>query len=603
MIAVMRKCFAFLSPRTRWRWTGLIPLEVAAAAAEGTGAAAVFWFIRIINDPSRVANLPFASLLSPKLPAGHEQSVVLYFLGLMAVFYLLKNSLLTVTAYVRSKIIGDAHAEMSKRILRTYLSVPYTFHLHRNSAELIRNVNDSVEIAGRTMFAVVALASHVFMILGIVAVLLITAPLVTLVTGIFLAVVLAGGLKLTKRVLVRWGGRVQELRKTILESLQQALGGLKELKVLGRERFFFNVFARRQDSLVRIRFLYATLEVVPRLLTETIFVCGGLFAVFLVIMRGGVSAEGVPLLGLYAYAGFRLLPLTNGILWRMGEVRFGYAAVNQLHEDYVSAAPSVTDDLEAPEQPRAPLREQICLENVSYTYAGAEAAVLHDVNLTIQRGESIGIVGPTGAGKSSLVDVILGILRPSSGRITLDGHDLGERRRGWQSTIGYVPQAVYILDDSLRRNIAFGVPDDEIDESRIQAALRIAQLEAFAASMPAGLHSFLGERGVRLSGGERQRVGIARAFYHRPEVVVLDEGTSALDNTTEAEVLKAIEAHPEKKLLIIVAHRLTTVRGCDRIVFMREGRIAACGSFADLLEHNAEFRRMAMTGDVKEAIA
>jgi len=406
-------------------------------------------------------------------------------------------------------------------------------------------------------------------------------------------------LRLTRRVFTRWGAQQQELKKTILQNLHQSLGGLKEVKVLGREHFFYHIFARRQGTLIRVHSRYATVTMVPRLLIETVFVCGMLLVIVLVTREGRDALDLVSLLGLYAYAGFRIIPSAYRIMLGVSTIRHGTAAVNHVYNDFMAFEPDLPVAGGAANGEDLSFTDRLVLDEVSYAYDVADAPVLQEVSLTIRRGESIGIVGPTGVGKSTLIDLVLGLLPPSSGHILVDGKDVFSAVQSWRRKIGYVPQSIFLTDDTLRRNIAFGLEDTEIDAQKLQAAVRMAQLEKFVATLPRGLETVVGERGVRLSGGQRQRVGIARALYHEPEILVFDEATSALDNQTERAVIGAIEALRGEKTLLIVAHRLSTVRGCDRLVFLQDGRIADCGSFDELLMNNADFRDMAAVASGK----
>jgi ATP-binding cassette, subfamily B, bacterial PglK len=323
---------------------------------------------------------------------------------------------------------------------------------------------------------------------------------------------------------------------------------------------------------------------------ETVFV-GGLLLVSLLVTLRHEPSGALPLLGLYAYAGFRVIPSANRIMTYVNDLRYSRAWIHDLRAD-LAALPAPPP---APAGAAEPIRfgRELALERVSYAYAGAGDAVLTGVELTIARGESIGIVGPSGAGKSTLVDLLLGLLEPTAGRITVDGRDIASALGSWQRHIGYVPQEPFLLDDTIRRNVAFGIADADVDDRRVTTALRRAQLAEFVGGLRDGLDTLLGERGTRLSGGQRQRVAIARALYHDPEVLVFDEATSALDTTTERELIDSLEALRGVKTLVVIAHRLSTVRRCDRLALLRDGRLADVGSYDELIERDAAFRAMA----------
>jgi ATP-binding cassette subfamily C protein len=326
-------------------------------------------------------------------------------------------------------------------------------------------------------------------------------------------------------------------------------------------------------------------------------VCTVVLVVSMVALRDDArQADILPLLGIYAYAGLRLIPSANRVLLHIDTLRRSEAPIEQL----VAHLETFTPEPAPPAAPPLEFRDAVRLERVTYSYAGAPRPVLEDVTLAIRRGASVGIVGPTGAGKSTLVDLILGLIDPSAGRITVDGVDLPAVRAAWQRRIGYVPQVAFLFDDSIRRNVALGIPDGDIDDARVRQAIAMAQLDGFVATLPDGLGTLVGERGVRLSGGQRQRVAIARALYHGPELLVFDEATAALDNATERDVTAAIEALRGKKTLIIIAHRLTTVRRCDTLIMLREGRVVATGPYDQLLEGSPDFRAMALAGNMVE---
>jgi ATP-binding cassette subfamily C protein len=292
------------------------------------------------------------------------------------------------------------------------------------------------------------------------------------------------------------------------------------------------------------------------------------------------------------------MPSINRILTAMTEIRHRTALVESVHRDFQEGKTDLKAVSAANERSAIPFDREIEFRGVHYTYNTDEAqkAVLRDISFTLAKGEAIGVVGPSGAGKSTLIDVFLCLLRPQEGQLLIDGADAFANPRSWQEKLGYVPQEIYLMDDTLRHNIAFGVDDSDIDEERLRAVVGMARLDGFIAELPEGYHTVLGERGVRLSGGQRQRIGIARALYQGPEVLVFDEATSALDNETEREISQAIQALAGDKTLIIIAHRLSTVRMCDKLVFMQDGRIAEIGSFDQLMKNNPAFRRMAQAG-------
>ncbi len=588
MLNDVRACLGLLSPQARWRWAALIPLALAAAAAEAVGAGSAFGLISILGNPGRAATLPVASWIYPHLPRQDDASVILVFTLLVMAFYIARNGLLALVTWVQEEALSLSVRQLSHRLLAAYLAAPYAFHFRHNSARLIHRVTDAVHSVFRGVLgSLVNVACEALVVAGIVVILALASPGVTL-----MAVVVVGGMLLvpllvSRHATARWGETVARLDGETQQTLQQSLGGVKEVKLSGRERFFLDQFDERVAGAARLRTRYITVASTLRMGVETVFVCGLLAVSLLLTLRSGGAA--LPLLGLYAYAGFRVIPSANRIMMYVSELRYSRAWIEDLRNDLAAlppAAPAPGGD--------EPIRftRAVALEGVSYTYAGEPEPVLLDVDLAITRGESIGIVGPSGAGKSTLVDLLLGLLAPTTGRITVDGRDIAGALRSWQRHLGYVAQEPFVLDDTIRRNVAFGVADGEIDERRVTAALRLAQLGDFVAGLPAGLDTMLGERGTRLSGGQRQRVAIARALYDEPEVLVFDEATSALDTPTERELIAALEALRGVKTLIVIAHRLTTVRHCDRLAVLRDGRLAAVGPYDELLARDAGFRAM-----------
>lgn len=601
MITSLKQCLLLLEPPARWRWVGLVPFAIGSALLETIGAASVFALIKIVNDPTQARVLPGVSTIVALLPWTDEQAIILSCATFVALFYVAKNSVLLIGAYLQSWVVTRSVVAVSQRLLRGYLLAPYAFHLHRNSAELIRNLNDSIDIAFRLVLApAVTIVSESLVVTGLVVILFLAAPLATFAAILVLATLFALLSSLTRSFFTRWGAEEHAVKQALLQTLQHSLGGVKEIKVMGRERFFYETFSSLQRRLARTLRLRTTLSFTPHVFVETIFVCGILVVLIFVGLQGDLHAGILPLLGLFAYAGFRVIPSTNRMFMHVNAMRSGAAAVAQLARDFQLLQQHGADVMDASFSSELPFTDCITLEQVSYAYDGAATPTLRDINVSIQRGESVGIVGATGSGKSTLIDLILGLLHPSSGRVTVDGRDIASQVRAWRRQIGYVPQHFFLLDASLRCNIALGIDESAIDEHQMRNAVRLAQLEHFVATLPDGLETKIGERGVRLSGGERQRVAIARALYHDPAVLIFDEATSALDHSTERELTRAIAALQGHKTLIVIAHRLTTVRRCDRLFFLQKGQIAGCGSFAELLEQNIEFHALAAFIEDKE---
>ena len=590
MLADIRACLGLLPAQARWRWVALIPFTLAAAAAEAVGAGAAFGLITILGEPARAATLPVARFIYPHLPSHEASSVILVFTLLVMAFYIARNGLLTLTSWTQEQALNASVRELSHRLLAAYLGAPYAFHFRRNSAGLIHRATDAVHSVFRGVLgSLVSTASEALVVAGIVLILALTAPGVTAIAVVVVGGLLLLPLTLSRHATTRWGRAVQQLDTEILQTLQQSLGGVKEVKVMGRESFFLSQFDERVAAAARLRSRYVTVAASLRMGVETTFVCGLLAISLLLTLRNGAAA--LPLLGLYAYAGFRVIPAANRIMLYVAELRYSRSWIHDLRADLAALPPS------------APLAEgdagairfagTVALERVSYRYESEPEPVLVDVSLAIAKGESIGIVGASGAGKSTLVDLLLGLLTPTAGRITVDGRDIATDVRSWQRHLGYVPQEPFVLDDTVRRNVAFGVRDTDIDDTQVLAALRLAQLTEVVAALPHGLDTMLGERGTRLSGGQRQRIAVARALYHEPDVLVFDEATSALDTPTERELIAALEALRGVKTLVVIAHRLSTVRRCDRLAVLRDGRLAAVGSYDELLARDAGFRELA----------
>ena len=381
-----------------------------------------------------------------------------------------------------------------------------------------------------------------------------------------------------------------------MQAVNQGLGGFKDARILGREGFFLGSYKESSLFKAKASRYKKVISAMPRLVLETLAVTGMLSVTALFVAQGRDLAVVVPTLVLLGTAIVRLMPSFTRVASDFNALKWGERALNVVYVDL--------KELEEEERARRklyldgeskplPFEHAIEIDNLHYRYPNADEDALHGISLTIPRFASVGFVGPSGAGKTTIVDVILGLLTPTEGAVRVDGVDIQERLANWQRKIGYIPQHIYLTDDTVRRNVAFGQSDEEIDDADVWAALEAAQLSELIASFDKGLDVMVGERGVRLSGGQRQRIAIARALYHKPEVLVMDEATSALDNQTERHIVEALEQLQGSHTMIVIAHRLSTVQGCDTLFMLDEGRLVAAGTYDDLLIESDNFRQMA----------
>lgn len=594
MLKKIRDCLSLLDCTSHKQFFLVGVLILGSAMLETISVALVFPLLKFIIDPGTAETLPFISNFLGSLAEteGTGRLILIVAIGFFGIISV-KNILLIAMYYWQSRIVFENEWKVSRNLFGAYLRGPYVFTMGRNSAELIRNVNEAVrETFQGVLYGLISFATECIIVLAIGAVLIAFSPL----AAICAATVLGAGLLIFNKIFLKkfeaWGAQSMMLKKALYQSIQEGLHGLKTTKVHGREQYFQDAFSRTKAKMFRLGLVTNTVNQTPRLWVETLILLTMVLIIAVVIDTRENDVDIFATLGLFATAAFRLMPSINRLSISVNNIRRGTAALESILEDtqqlsmYLDAAPVRKDTEELG------TIKTIHLDRLGFIYPKSDKPVIKDISFEIKRNQSIGLVGPSGSGKTTIVDILLGLLEASSGQVLINGHDESAVRQAWHGRLGYVPQSVYVLDDTLRRNIAYGFPDADINDERVWEAIRLAQLEDFITNLPNGLDTFLGEHGVRLSGGQRQRIGIARALYHDPEVLVFDEATSALDSETELAIAKALQTLHGEKTMILIAHRLSTVRECDRLIFLEEGRVSDSGTFEELTENNATFRNL-----------
>ncbi|MEC1695028.1 ABC transporter ATP-binding protein [Schinkia azotoformans] len=467
---------------------------------------------------------------------------------------------------------------LSERLFKEYLKKPYAYQLQTNSSEMVTNVNHEVSrLFNGVLIPLLFLISEIIIALGIVSLLLFVSPLPTISLALLLTISIGIFLTIFKNKLEQAGRYEQDSISQMTKWINQGLGAIKIVKVNGKESFFLEQFKKHSEVFVEALRYIQVLNQVPRLFIETIIVTAILFVmVMLLVINGKDLSVLLTTMALFSMSTFRLMPSSTKIVSSLSSIRYNYSALEIIYNDLMSME-KVSDEFASFKQseglPEKYFSNEIKVDRLYFTYTEANEPCIKGISMTIPIGQSVALVGKSGSGKTTLVDLMLGLHLPDSGSIFVDGKNLADILPIWKNKVGYIPQSIYLSDDSILRNVAFGIDDRLIDVEQVWKALETAQLKEFVEKLPNQLETSVGEQGVRLSGGQRQRIGIARALYHNPEIIFLDEATSALDNDTEKEIMKAIDSLKGEKTLIIIAHRLTTIEKCDHIFEIEDGQV------------------------------
>jgi len=497
----------------------------------------------------------------------------LVYVGLLIIIllYIFKSIFLIYLTWRQNKFSSNLTANLANDLFKGYLQMPYQFHIIRNSSVPLSMIQNEISSFSAVTQAFIQLFSEGTILLGILVTLFYIFPMGTLFVIIFYGISVLFFYRISKNKLSIWGKDRHDLLLKMNKSLLQGFGGIKDLKIYGRENFFAEKFSSVNSKSSEIYIKVNTLSFVPRYFLELLAVTGLIGLIFLMLLLKQPLDSILQSLGVFVAAAFRMIPSVNRIMISMQQIKFANVTISKLQNEFTYINKNTEKQDDSLSKKTITFENNLQFKNISFSYE-ATKQILSDFNFKINSGEFIGIIGSSGSGKSTLVDLLLGLLKPNTGDILSDNISIHDNLKSWQLLIGYVPQTIYLTDDTLKNNIGFGIPESEIDITRVNFAVKAAQLDEYINSLPEGLNTNVGERGVKMSGGQRQRIGIARALYNHPKILVLDEATSALDNSTEHEVMESI--YMMKNItVIIIAHRLSTLNKCNRIIEIKSGQI------------------------------
>ena len=526
--------------------------------------------LTIMLSDNITRDYPFLSPLINKIGNPSQRELILMGMIVIIIVYFLKSVYLLFLNWMQSQFTSNLGHEISTRLLNGYLNMPYNLFINRNSAILVRNINNEVIMLTSVSQSALGILTELSTVVGICVMLFIIEPKGALIVSMFLLILVLIFHKLTKIKLHNWGYQRQSLIGNMQKALQNSFGGIKEIKIMRLKKYFIDEFENSSNINAKLQTKVNTLNLSPRLYLEFIAVLGLSILIISMVLRGEQISSIVPTMGVFLAAAFRLMPSLNRIMTSMQQIKFANPVINLFYDEFKEIKKHKIDIISNNE---FHFNNSIELKKIKFSYEGSEKIVLKNLSLKITKGNTIGLIGKSGSGKSTMVDLLMGLLKPISGNVFIDENDYLSNLTNWQSLIGYVPQSIYLTDDSIKKNIAFGIHDEDIDNYKLENAILSAQLIDFINELPEGIETNVGERGVKLSGGQRQRIGIARALYNNPEVLILDEATSALDTDTEDGVMQSVGLLKKSKTIIIIAHRLTTLKQCDWIYQFNEGEI------------------------------
>lgn len=583
-VSMLQKISYMFDKKQKRQMAGLAVLILIGGVLETMSVSMMLPVVQVIMDPDSLMTNAYVSGIVKMLHIDSGRQLIILMLGALIILFVIKNAYLLFQTYVQNTFVTRNRNRMISRVMREFLNRPYEEYLGADIPTVFRLTDSDIPNAFELILVMIQMLTEVVVTVFICCALVIVSPAMCLfIVVIFLGMTIMIT-KVLKPRLNAIGRRNQSIQSRIAKWRIQSIYGLKDVKVLHREEFFVRNYYESGAIGANVARNYAVLNNLPRLLIETVFMAAMLLFIMLYMLRGGDISVLIPQLSAFAVAAVRVMPSASRINTYLSQIAYSQPCLDYLYENLtaemkVDVNGSVTGltkgDQGQTETDRHPLelKDKIVLDHISFTYPNTEKPIFTDAHMEVHKGQSVGIMGPSGAGKSTIVDILLGLLHAQEGTITCDGVNIFDDYASWLGKIGYIPQAIYLIDESIRDNIAFGIDADKIDDKRIWEVLEEAQLKEFVEELPDGLDTTIGDRGVRISGGQRQRLGIARALYHNPEILVFDEATSALDGDTEKAVMDAVNSFHGRKTMVIIAHRLNTIAKCDVIYKVENEKI------------------------------
>lgn len=571
----------------------LFVMMFIASMLEIVGIGAIPAFLAVIINPEKLSIYPVVSSIAQMLNLTEKSNLIVWGSVLLILIFILKNFFIAALYYSKSKFLFSFKKRLEISLYKKYIYAPFEFHLNTNSSDLIRNVTQEItHIVVNFLLPTLQLILDSFLIALILIMLVFVNAEITLTVGVTLALTSLLFSSLIKKKLKKHGKIALEHRQLMIKHLNQGLGAIKEIKIVGKEEYFLNKFSFSAEKTAKAGLFRQITGVLPKPFLEVIMVIG-LLSIILILYSQGKPAEIiVPTIALYAVALVRLLPVISNIITSYTSIRYNYVSVSPVY-DHLIKIPSKIRNNSNLKEIYGKSDYSLYVDKLNYKYPNSDKTILNSVSFKINKGQLIGFVGYTGSGKTTLVDILLGLLAAENKHVRFNNQSFNDLKDIFPNKVGYIPQNIFLLDDSIKNNIALGVDEKKIDATKLNKAIEMAQLTSFIGELEDGINTFIGERGIRLSGGQRQRIGIARALYFEPEILIMDEATSSLDNQTERFFIEAIQYLRKKMTIIIIAHRLSTIEYCDHIYFMKEGKIIAEGTYNELLTNCNEFRELA----------